>query len=128
MNNFHHRHCSVKRFARFELTKSRWVVVNHEAKEKQHAHAYSGLHDHYSGLFIWMAVLNIYNAVAQPFYSYYLVYYRPSTCYWVEPTAKVSTESAYPFLRTSQSTTLWVLVLISMTIANTQLTHALICT
>ena len=37
-----------------------------EAKKKQHVHMYSGLRDDYSELFTWMAILNFYNAVAQP--------------------------------------------------------------
>ena len=37
---------------------SRWAVVGHEAKKKQYACASSGLHDHYTELFRWMAALN----------------------------------------------------------------------
>ena len=36
---------------------SRLTVVSHEAKKKQHAHTSSGLCDHYSELFTWMAAL-----------------------------------------------------------------------
>ena len=45
---------------------SRLTVVNHEAKKKQHVHASSGLRDHYSELFTWMAALKFQNAVTQP--------------------------------------------------------------
>ena len=38
--------------------KSRRVVVNCEAKKKQHMCAFSGLYDHYSELFTWMTTLN----------------------------------------------------------------------
>ena len=37
--------------------KSRFTVVSREAKKKQHARASSGLRDHYSELFTWMAAL-----------------------------------------------------------------------
>ena len=43
----------------------RLTVVSREAKKKQHAHASSGLHDHYSKLFTWMAALKFVNAVTQ---------------------------------------------------------------
>ena len=36
---------------------SRLTVVSREAKKKQHARASSGLRDHYSELFTWMAAL-----------------------------------------------------------------------
>ena len=36
---------------------SRLTVVSREAKKKQHAHAFSGLRDHYSELFTRMAAL-----------------------------------------------------------------------
>ena len=49
----------------------------------------------------WMAALD---AVGQRYYSYRLVYYRPSTSYLVEPTAEGSIKSASLFLRTNQST------------------------
>ena len=39
-------------------SKSRLMVVSREAKKKQHALASSGLRDHYSELFTWMAALN----------------------------------------------------------------------
>ena len=42
---------------------SRLMVVSHEAK---HARASSGLCDHYSELFIWMAALKFKNAVIKP--------------------------------------------------------------
>ena len=42
------------------------MVVSREAKKKQHACAYSGLHDHYSELFTRMAALKFENAVTQP--------------------------------------------------------------
>ena len=37
------------------------------------------------------------------YYSYYLIYYKPSAFYWVEPATEASIKSAQPFLRTSQS-------------------------
>ena len=37
---------------------SRRAVVSLEAKKKQHTYASSGLHDHYSELFTWMAAQN----------------------------------------------------------------------
>ena len=40
-------------------------VLQGQEKIKQHACASSGLHDHYSELFTWMAGLNFQNAVAQ---------------------------------------------------------------
>ena len=60
------------------------------------------LRDHYSELFR-MIGLNFLNAVAQPLYSYRLVYYRSSTSCSVELIAERSIKSALPFLRTSQS-------------------------
>ena len=44
----------------------RFTVVSGEAKKKQHAHPSSGLGDHYSELFTWMAALKFKNAVIQP--------------------------------------------------------------
>ena len=38
---------------------SRQVVVSHKAKKKQHVWASSGLCDHYSELFTWMAALKL---------------------------------------------------------------------
>ena len=60
---------------------------------------------------------------ATTYYSYCLVYYRSNTSYWVEPTVKQLIELAQPFLRTSRSV---ILVLISMAITDTRLTHPLI--
>ena len=37
---------------------SRLTVVSREAKKKQNARESSGLRDHYSQLFTWMAALN----------------------------------------------------------------------
>ena len=45
---------------------SRLTVVSCKAKKKQHTCASSGLRDHYSELFIWMAALKFENAVTQP--------------------------------------------------------------
>ena len=45
---------------------SRFTVVSREAKKKQHAHASTGLPDHYSELFTWMAALKFENTVTQP--------------------------------------------------------------
>ena len=46
---------------------SRFTVVSREAKKKQHACASSGLHNHYSKLFITrMVALKFKNAVTQP--------------------------------------------------------------
>ena len=42
------------------------LIVSYEAKKKQHARVYSGLCDHYSELFTWMAALKFENAVTQP--------------------------------------------------------------
>ena len=41
----------------FKKQLSRLTVVSREAKKKQHAHASSGLRDHYSELFTRMAAL-----------------------------------------------------------------------
>ena len=41
-------------------------IVGYEAKKKQYARASSGLRDHYSELFIWMAALKSKNDVTQP--------------------------------------------------------------
>ena len=41
------------------------MVVSREAKKKQHAHASSGLRDHYSELFTRMAALKFEKAVTQ---------------------------------------------------------------
>ena len=41
------------------------MVVSRKANKKQHVHASTGLRHHHSWLFIWMAALNFYNAVAQ---------------------------------------------------------------
>ena len=46
--------------------KLRLTVVSRKAKKKQHAHTSSGLHEHYSKLFTWMAALKFENAVTQP--------------------------------------------------------------
>ena len=61
---------NVKRFQHFCYTRtvaimitSRLMVVSREAKKKQHAHTSSGLCDHYSELFTWMAALKFENAV-----------------------------------------------------------------
>ena len=54
--------------------------------------------------------------------AYCSVHYRSSTSYWVEPIAERLIKLAQPFLRTS----LQVLVLVSMTTANSPLIHALI--
>ena len=47
-------------------TISRLTVVSREAKKKQHARESSGLRDHYSELFTWMAALKFENAITQP--------------------------------------------------------------
>ena len=44
---------------------SRLTVVSREAKKKQHARESSGLQDHYSELFTWMAALKFENAITQ---------------------------------------------------------------
>ena len=44
-------------FQAYMTTTSRQAVVSHAAKKKQHAHTSSGLCDHYSELFTWMAAL-----------------------------------------------------------------------
>ena len=54
------------------------MVVSREAKMKQCAHVSSGLRDHYSELFAWMAGLKFVNAVTQPLLQYHLLNYRPS--------------------------------------------------
>ena len=41
------------------------MVVSCEAKEKRHACMSSGLHNHYSELFTWMAALKFENTVTQ---------------------------------------------------------------
>ena len=102
--------------------KSRQVVVSCEAEKKQHAWPSSGLCDHYGKLFTWMADLNFYIAVAQHYYSYRLVYYKPSTSCWVESIAEGLIKSVQPFLRT---TSLWGLALIFVTTDSTHLPHAL---
>ena len=45
---------------------SRQVVVSRETKKKQHAYMSSGLRNHYSELFTWMAALKLWNAVPKP--------------------------------------------------------------
>ena len=57
------------------------MVVSNEAKKKQHACAYSGLHYHYcnSELFTWIAALNFKNPITQPLQQFCLLNYRPST-------------------------------------------------
>ena len=45
---------------------SRLTVVSCEAKKKQYACVSSGLRDHYSELFTWMAALKFENVVTQP--------------------------------------------------------------
>ena len=49
------------------------MVVSCEAKE-QHAHASSGLRNHYSDLFTRMAALKFKNAVTKPPYQYHLAW------------------------------------------------------
>ena len=61
------------------LLLSRLMVVSREAKKKQHARASSGLRDHYSELFTWMAALKFENTVTQPPQQFCLLNYRPST-------------------------------------------------
>ena len=57
------------------------------------------------------------------YYSYRLVYYRPSTSYWVEPTCEGLIKSTLSFLITSQSMSL---ALVFVTTAKTRLSHVLI--
>ena len=40
--------------------------MSHQAKKKQHVCASSGLCDHYSKLFTWMAAVKLYKAVTKP--------------------------------------------------------------
>ena len=60
---------------------SRRAVVSHEAKKKQHAYVSSGLHDHYSELFSWMAALKLKNSVTKPPEQISLRNYLPKTFY-----------------------------------------------
>ena len=71
--------------------------------QKQYAPAFSGLRDHYSELFTQMTALIFKMLQLSRYYSYCLVYYRPSTSYQVEPKDEGSIKLAQPFLRTSQS-------------------------
>ena len=77
--------------------------MSREAKKKQHAQSFSGLCDHYSELFTRMTGLIFKMLYLSRYYSYHLVYYRPSTSYQVEPKDEGLIKSAQPFLRTSQS-------------------------
>ena len=61
MENFLKSRMSEILEAIFSKTKqgTRQVVVSREAKKKQHAHASSGLDDHYSELFTQIATLKL---------------------------------------------------------------------
>ena len=48
---------SILRYNIASILRSRLMVVSCEAKKKQHVHVSSGLCDHYSVLFTWMAAL-----------------------------------------------------------------------
>ena len=58
-----------------------------------------GLCDHYSELFTRMEALIFKMLWLSRYYSYRLVYYRPSTSYRVEPTYEESVKLAQPFLK-----------------------------
>ena len=51
---------------------SRQVVVSREAMKKQHACLSSGLHDHYSELFTWIAALKFIILYLSPYSRYCL--------------------------------------------------------
>ena len=85
------------------MYKSRQAVVSCEAKKKQHARVFSGLRNHYSELFTRMRGLIFKMLYLNGYYSYRLVYYRPSTSYQVEPKDEGSIKSAQRFLRTIHS-------------------------
>ena len=77
--------------------------MSHEAKKKQHARTYSGLHDHYSELFTRMIGLKFWNAVAQPLLQ--LSFSLLQTQHFLLSTTNSWTIDyiGQPFLRTSQS-------------------------
>ena len=112
--------CSYMYMAVTVMYLSRRAVVSREAKKKQQASAYSGQCDHYSELFTPMVGLNFKMLQLSRYYSYRLVYYRPSTSCYVELIAERSIKSALPFLGTSQ------FALVSATTANSRLTDAII--
>ena len=57
------------------------MVVSREAKKKQNAYVSSGLRDHYSELFTWMAALTLKNAVTKHPEQISLRNYLPNTLY-----------------------------------------------
>ena len=66
-----------------------------------------GLCDHYSELFTRMEALNFKMLWLSRYYSYRLVYYRPSTSYRVEPTYEGSVKLAQPFLKNQPVREFW---------------------
>ena len=66
-----------------------------------------GLCDHYSELFTRMEALNFKMLWLSGYYSYRLVYYRPSTSYRVEPTYEGSVKLAQPFLKNQPVREFW---------------------
>ena len=66
-----------------------------------------GLCNHYSKLFTRMEALIFKMLWLSRYYSYRLVYYRPSTSYRVEPTYEGSVKLAQPFLKNQPVREFW---------------------